>query len=230
MYRSKNDNYKSIFIEMKVGKQGKIELRNFDFLIWSPEMKTSLKYWFNPEIIAERFYFSRTKPTFFTTALVNSKGTVKGPTPIDYWFDNINKKRENSLWAQRDSFAAINGGYSEKFTPNKCHSASHEKPTRTTVTYQMSDKHPFYLELKSVLFGSLTEIGARDIDIVAMKTWRYFPRYSQEDMEKGYIWRILEMQGKYGMWYIGSSVCFESVKSVLEYNKLLLKNMMLPTV
>ena len=94
----------------------------------------------------------------------------------------------------------------------------------------MSDNHPFYLELKSILFGSLTEIGARDIDIVAMKTWRYFPRYSQKDMEKGYIWRILEMQGKYGMWYIGSSVCFDSVKSVLEYNKLLLKNMELPAV
>lgn len=48
-------------------------------------------------------------------------------------------------------------------------------------------------------------------------------------MTKGYLWRILEMQGKYSMWYIGSSVCFESVKSVIEYNELLVRNMQRPS-
>ena len=33
------------------------------------------------------------------------------------------------------------------------------------------------------------------------------------------------MQGKYGIWYAGSSVSFESVKSVVEYNKILTSNM-----
>ena len=33
------------------------------------------------------------------------------------------------------------------------------------------------------------------------------------------------MQGKHGIWYAGSSVSFESVKSVVEYNKILLSNM-----
>ena len=61
-----------------------------------------------------------------------------------------------------------------------------------------------------------------------MKTWRYFLHYSAAHMEQGYLWRILEMQGKYGMWYIGSSVSFESVKSVVEYNKLLVRNMIMP--
>ena len=33
------------------------------------------------------------------------------------------------------------------------------------------------------------------------------------------------MQGRNNMWYGGSSVSFESVKSVLEYNNLLLRQM-----
>ena len=44
-------------------------------------------------------------------------------------------------------------------------------------------------------------------------------------MESGILWRILELQGRYGMWYAGSSVRFESVKSVVEYNKILVSNM-----
>ena len=43
-------------------------------------------------------------------------------------------------------------------------------------------------------------------------------------MESGKLWRILEMQGKYGMLYAGSSVIFESAKSVTEYNEILVEN------
>lgn len=43
-------------------------------------------------------------------------------------------------------------------------------------------------------------------------------------MESGKLWRILEMQGKYGMLYAGSSLIFESAKSVTEYNEILVEN------
>ena len=54
-------------------------------------------------------------------------------------------------------------------------------------------------------------------------TWPYFKRYSTTDIEKGVLWDIIDMQGKYGMWYLGSSVSFESVKSVMEYDRMLLR-------
>ena len=71
----------------------------------------------------------------------------------------------------------------------------------------------------------LRKIGGKNINVKELKTWRYFPRYSPKQMEQGVLWRILEMQGRFNMWYIGSSVCFESVKSVTEYNKLIIENM-----
>ena len=61
-------------------------------------------------------------------------------------------------------------------------------------------------------------------DIVKQVIWSYFPRYSKEDLADGVLWNIYDLQGKYNTWYLGSSVCFESVKSVVEYNLLLLRN------
>ena len=42
-------------------------------------------------------------------------------------------------------------------------------------------------------------------------------------IQEGRIWDIFSMQGQHRTWYSGASVSFESVKSVMEYNKLLLR-------
>ena len=44
-------------------------------------------------------------------------------------------------------------------------------------------------------------------------------------MTAGRPWDVFGMQGQQRTWYAGSSVSFESVRSVMEYNKLLLKQM-----
>ena len=56
-----------------------------------------------------------------------------------------------------------------------------------------------------------------------MITWPYFKRYSTTDIEQGVLWKIIDMQGKYGMWYLGSSVSFETVKAVMEYDRMLIR-------
>ena len=40
---------------------------------------------------------------------------------------------------------------------------------------------------------------------------------------KGNHWDVFALQGFHRTWYAGASVCFESVKSVMEYNNLLLR-------
>ena len=44
-------------------------------------------------------------------------------------------------------------------------------------------------------------------------------------MTSGRPWDVLGMQGREGIWYAGSSVSFESLSAVMEYNKLLLRQM-----
>ena len=76
--------------------------------------------------------------------------------------------------------------------------------------------------------GTLRQMNGTNINIRVVEPWRYFPRFNPADMNAGILWDILKMQGKYGMWYAGSSVIFESVKSVVEYNELLVQKMRQP--
>ena len=223
LYRSRTQN--KLWIEMNMG--GTRNFHEYDFLIWSPEMKSSFPIWADATD-EEIYYFSRPQPAFFTTALVDTVNMTRGTSPIDYWFDNINKKRQHSLWAQRDSYAALSNLHGDLYQKRAYPGGKDGSWTQTAVTYQMGDTAPIYTELSHTLIESLRTLQASSVNVKYMKTWRYFPRFSNHDLEEGMLWRILEMQGKYGTWYIGSSVSFESVKSVIEYNKLLLKHFTLP--
>ena len=78
--------------------------------------------------------------------------------------------------------------------------------------------------LKKYIGNQERFLNATNITFIKMTQWCYFARCSANDMESGKLWRILEMQGKYGMLYAGSSVIFESAKSVTEYNEILVEN------
>ena len=197
----------------------------YDFLIWSPEMKDSIHRWRNPAP-KEVEYFSKTEHRYFTTSLIDTENMDRGFTPIDYWVDNMSRKRENSVWAQRDSYGVLQKQagpeYMSSVLPTNDNKADKR---RTTVVYQMGRKLSSERYLVKLIRKHLKQLNAEVMSVIDVKTWRYFPRYSPDKMEKGILWRILEMQGLHGMWYIGSSVSFESVKSVVEYNKLIVENM-----
>lgn len=138
--------------------------------------------------------------------------------------DNVKKKRSGSVWATRnskDEFAAGDTGHqtSALLSDDKVRD-------RYEMAYQFSRKQPCKPLLKAITHFQKT--GASRIDFIKQKVWKYFPHYSSKDLTDGILWDILEMQGKYKTWYIGSSVSFESLKSVLEYNKLLLSLMKKP--
>ena len=67
--------------------------------------------------------------------------------------------------------------------------------------------------------------NATDVEILNTISWSYFPRWNPKEMEEGRHWQVFSMQGEQNMWYAGSSVSFESVRSVMEYNNLLIRNM-----
>ena len=76
--------------------------------------------------------------------------------------------------------------------------------------------------LTKLRYEDLGENGLNITDIKEheFKVWQYFPHYSIESINKNYPWIVRdEMQGKYNnTYYIGSSVCFESTKDVVEWN------------
>ena len=64
-----------------------------------------------------------------------------------------------------------------------------------------------------------------DVEFIESKTWDYFPRWSRTEMGEGRHWQGFDIQGKNKTCDAWVSVSFESVKSVLEYNNLLLRQM-----
>uniref|UniRef100_A0A1I8HFM1 Amino_oxidase domain-containing protein n=1 Tax=Macrostomum lignano TaxID=282301 RepID=A0A1I8HFM1_9PLAT len=60
-------------------------------------------------------------------------------------------------------------------------------------------------------------------DTLASITFNYMPRYTIPEIADGVLWRILDqVQGFRRTWFTGHSVSFDSVKSVMKYNKMLL--------
>jgi hypothetical protein len=60
-------------------------------------------------------------------------------------------------------------------------------------------------------------------EVLYQKNWDYFPHFTQDAIKALVPWRVLEHQGRWRTWYIGSSVSFESVEDVTKYNLLVLR-------
>lgn len=199
--------------------------RGYNFLIWTPEMKTSLSLW-NEHYGKEVEYFNKTHATYFTTAVVDTRNEARGVSPCVYYTkSNHSEIYANRVTAQRDSFAALRKCTGHIYGNHTCPISKDHSNITTTVVYHMSRTKFTETQLKQNIVNHKKFFNTTNITLAKMIQWRYFPRYSTEDIESGILWRILEMQGKYGMWYTGSSVIFESAKSVAEYNDLLVENM-----
>ena len=67
--------------------------------------------------------------------------------------------------------------------------------------------------------------NATSVEFLNTKTWEYFFKWTPEDVAKGNHWKVFNIQGTQRTWYAGASVSMETIKSVMEYNELLLRQM-----
>lgn len=72
--------------------------------------------------------------------------------------------------------------------------------------------------LRSALEADLRAQGVSGVRVLQQKPWDYFYQFSQEGLEKGLPWDLLEAQGENRTFWLGSSACFESVNDVTNYN------------
>jgi len=94
------------------------------------------------------------------------------------------------------------------------------------IAYQMVNKmEPSDCDdemLQATLLSDLKQNGfnIRNVEVLKQNKMRFCPSWTQNDINQGLPWLVKEkLQGKYkNMYYIGPSVCFQSIESVLEYN------------
>ena len=96
----------------------------------------------------------------------------------------------------------------------------------TCYVLQMAKTQMRERKLNEILVNHYVNgFNASSVEILQTISWPYFYRWSPEEMEKGRLWQVFNMQGKERTWYIGSSVSFEATRSVVTYNDLILRNM-----
>ena len=204
--------------------------QKFDFLILSPDMSL-LKTILNLQR-EERKLFSRIGHDYFSVSLVDHAfSPQRGDTPIDRFFFNILSKNESTVYVQRDSFATLNYIVGENYTGEPFPDGKDGNMYPTSVVYQFSRDNPKYDDIIDINlrdhFQNILKVGD-NFNVIEKITWLYFPKYSADALTRGVLWDIVDLQGKYNTWYIGSSVSFESVNSVVDYNLMLMDMYYLP--
>ncbi len=64
----------------------------------------------------------------------------------------------------------------------------------------------------------LDDVEYANIRIIEQRPFPYMTKFTPKSLRERRPWRILEQQGKRSTFWIGSSVCFESVLDVVVYN------------
>jgi hypothetical protein len=195
----------------------------FDFLIWTPSVYATL-HLIDPSE-KEKELFSGFTTAWCTTTLFDSMYGNRGNSPVDFWFSTIEKKRWDAVWEQRDSYGTYNNYYGPEYQNGSLPGGPDGQYIRTAVAYQYGKEKPDESTLDEIFRQHYTSMNASEIKVIHREIWEYFPRFSPQKMASGALWDIFDNQGSRRTWFAGSSVIVESLKSVLEYNKLLVSKM-----
>jgi len=202
-----------------------LETISCDFLIWSAPMKEYLRT--AADATHEEWSLMKgLKPEIFTASLVNVQDARRN---FVY----------NAYLANLNSDTAEEGGVTANFnmklaqtldlTTTEDLEAFNQNNLLINQTFsvlQLAKRHTKEQALNNILKNLYFDgFGASSVEILQTISWEYFYRWSPQEMEDGALWKMFDIQGKRKTWFIGSSVSFEAVRSVMEYNSLLLRNM-----
>ena len=229
IYRTKH----SVWIEYQDASSS-TKVEQCGFLIWTPPMPDLIQHLANPKS-KEKQIFSTLRPIIYRSVLMNANNTIRNQ-PISLFRENVKNKIEGSavldvdikgILEYGDDFrCSISGGfYYDKRCPFKMEQYNKMGESERTITvFQMLSTATNEFESREIVKHHYTNhFNATNIQISHTFTKQYGYKWPPEDLSKCYPWEVFKLQGKYRTWYAGASVSYETVKSVLEYNDLLLR-------
>jgi len=190
------------------GEQEASATLEFDYLIVTSPLKKMLNVLNDPSE-EELEVFSKLHKYCVCTTLYSSD-LQKGTQVIEYRPHAL--PTFGRVFAQRHSAKCVEGS---NFRGHK----------DTYVAYQFTDPKKVCLnekEYKDLFMNEMKERGITNIEIIEQQIWPYFYHFDKEEINKGYPWKILDMQGRNRTLYSGASASFESVNDVMNYNLMLL--------
>jgi hypothetical protein len=204
-----------------------LHVDHFDFLILSPSMNSLFDIVdFNPR---ELQIFSHLRNLYFLKSIVNSISPGRrGFSPLEVFPYDL-QSEQYSVYVSINPHQVENNVTGIDYQLARRENTDKDGRTYETNVYQQFGKaNPWRrdvnADIQRKLLQHLKDFNKGNPELVEQVTWSYyFPNFPPEVITGGALWDILDMQGKYNTWYIGSSVSFESIESVFEYNHLLMK-------
>jgi hypothetical protein len=197
----------------------------FDFLILTPAMNSLFRIVdFNSK---EQNIFRKLVNANFITTLVESDNGRRGRDPQSY-YNNDMEQPTYPVYVTYNTYHAKNNVTGDPYRLGIRENGPDRNPQETVMYYQYGTENPWAKDIDAIIQSKLSthlrRFDKTNPKILRQIKWGYyFPRFRIPDADKGYLWDILDMQGEFNTWYIGSSVSFESMESVIEYNNLLMK-------
>ena len=203
-----------------------------DFLIWTPPMPELMKVLSNPTS-EERKLFNTLSHHIFMSTILKDTGTVRNRPYVIYQQsleDGNNNVTDGEVMTELDVYGELNycDANDDGTLPRGCQNTKIEynqerTPRILTCLELRRNKTDEASHRETVRKHYVDGFHATDIQFIHTKEWEYFYKWSPEELEKGNHWKVFNIQGKHGIWYAGASVSFESVRDVMEYNNLLIR-------
>ena len=192
------------------------------FLIWTPPMPDLLQYLSRPTE-KETSLFSSLTPHIFVSSLIQIQDKIPN-LPIAYYRENLESKIEGAVTSDMDVEEILN--HCEDCLTNENMSSSMNGFANLKYVLQLRKNAINEMESNEIVRRHYEQgFNARNIEFLDTITWQYFYKWAPNEMAQGNHWKVFDIQGTERTWYAGASVCFETVKSVMEYNKLLLRQL-----
>jgi len=180
-----------------------------------------------PMSAAEETIFNALIRYTFHTTLIKAKATsdVSNFDRRGRVAPSIQRKMDGNLYAYRNETMKQFGGNvaTDTYWLTGYQILSHDK--------LMSNE-----ELSDILKVNLTTtkwFPFKEYEIAETFHCAYFAHFTNEDLVRGLLWKLIEIQGSHKTMYIHGSSCFESVLHIWEYHEMIFNQtdapMMLPT-
>jgi len=197
-----------------------LRLEFCDWLVWSAPMEEFIR------VVAdydEDKYdmFRNSSSSVITSSLIKIVSDIRNG-PVDAFLENLDNKVDHGVMASGFYEGLLTPGIRDPHVMNEWDASNNEAKLKTVL--QMGRQYSNELDLNNILRDHfMNHFNASSVEILQTKSFKYFPRWTPEDVNCGLHWDVFDRQGRKNTWLTGSSVSFESVLSVLEYNNLLIR-------
>ena len=173
---------------MKIWEGAYLKRIKCDFMIWTPEMSLLLQT-MNDASHTEYSLFRGLKPEIFTANLVNMRNAIRNG-PLVAFLKNLDDKLDGGVIEDIDLMGILTPDIKTKKVMTKYNENNSE--LKTSYILQLGKRYSDEESLNRILRKHYTEgFNATEDEILNTISWRYFPRWSPEEMGQGRHWQVL---------------------------------------